>query len=333
MNQDPDKYPIPRMSDTLVFLDRSTTDRGDLDFTALESLGRLVSYPTSTPAETRERVATADIVLTNKVVLGSAEMDAAPRLKLIQVVATGVNNIDLEAARARRLAVCNVSGYSTEAVAQHVFASLLNLVTNVHRFAAEPQRWAASPVFTRLDYPVSELAGKTLGIVGLGSIGRAVARIGAAFGMRVVAYARGASDSSGDIPRLAPEEFFASCDAITLHCPLTPETRHFINAATLAKMKPGAVLVNTGRGDLIHEADLVAALRSGSLRAAAVDVLTPEPPAPDHPFLAAVAAGLDNLFITPHSAWSAVEARQRLLDGIVANLVAFRGGERVNRVD
>jgi glycerate dehydrogenase len=321
------------MSDTLVFLDRSTTDRGDLDFTALESLGRLVSYPTSTPAETRERVATADIVLTNKVVLGSAEMDAAPRLKLIQVVATGVNNIDLEAARARRLAVCNVSGYSTEAVAQHVFASLLNLVTNVHRFAAEPQRWAASPVFTRLDYPVSELAGKTLGIVGLGSIGRAVARIGAAFGMRVVAYARGASDSSGDIPRLAPEEFFASCDAITLHCPLTPETRHFINDATLAKMKPGAVLVNTGRGDLIHEADLVAALRSGSLRAAAVDVLTPEPPAPDHPFLAAVAAGLDNLFITPHSAWSAVEARQRLLDGIVANLVAFRGGERVNRVD
>jgi glycerate dehydrogenase len=302
------------MSDTLVFLDRSTTDRGDLDFTALESLGRLVSYPTSTPAETRERVATADIVLTNKVVLGSAEMDAAPRLKLIQVVATGVNNIDLEAARARRLAVCNVSGYSTEAVAQHVFASLLNLVTNVHRFAA----------FTRLDYPVSELAGKTLGIVGLGSIGRAVARIGAAFGMRVVAYARGASDSSGDIPRLAPEEFFASCDAITLHCPLTPETRHFINAATLAQMKPG---------DLIHEADLVAALRSGSLRAAAVDVLTPEPPAPDHPFLAAVAAGLDNLFITPHSAWSAVEARQRLLDGIVANLVAFRGGERVNRVD
>ena len=321
------------MSDTLVFLDRSTTDRGDLDFTALESLGRLVSYPTSTPAETRERVATADIVLTNKVVLGSAEMDAAPRLKLIQVVATGVNNIDLEAARARRLAVCNVSGYSTEAVAQHVFASLLNLVTNVHRFAAEPQRWAASPVFTRLDYPVSELAGKTLGIVGLGSIGRAVARIGAAFGMRVVAYARGASDSSGDIPRLAPEEFFASCDAITLHCPLTPETRHFINDATLAKMKPGTVLINTGRGDLIHEADLVAALRSGSLRAAAVDVLTPEPPAPDHPFLAAVAAGLDNLFITPHSAWSAVEARQRLLDGIVANLVAFRGGERVNRVD
>lgn len=318
------------MSDTLVFLDRSTTDRGDLDFTALESLGRLVSYPTSTPAETRERVATADIVLTNKAVLGSAEMDAAPRLKLIQVVATGVNNIDLEAARARGLAVCNVSGYSTEAVAQHVFASLLNLVTNVHRFAAEPQRWAASPIFTRLDYPVSELAGKTLGIVGLGSIGRAVARIGAAFGMRVVAYARGASDSSGDIPRLAPEEFFASCDAITLHCPLTPETRHFINAATLAKMKPGAVLVNTGRGDLIHEADLVAALRSGSLRAAAVDVLTPEPPAPDHPFLA---AGLDNLFITPHSAWSAVEARQRLLDGIVANIVAFRGGERVNRVD
>jgi glycerate dehydrogenase len=321
------------MSDTLVFLDRSTTDRGDLDFTALESLGRLVSYPTSTREETRGRLGSADIVLTNKAVLGPEEMDAAPALKLIQVVATGVNNIDLEAARARGLAVCNVSGYSTEAVAQHVFASLLNLATNVHRFAAEPERWATSPIFTRLDYPVTELAGKTLGIVGLGSIGRAVARIGAAFGMRVVAYARGASDSSGEIPRLAPDEFFASCDAITLHCPLTPETRHFINATTLAKMKPGAILINTGRGDLIEESDLVAALRAGTLRAAAVDVLTPEPPAPDHPFLAAVAAGLDNLFITPHTAWSAVEARQRLLDGIVANIEAFRKGERVNRVD
>ena len=321
------------MSDTLVFLDRATTDRGDIDFSGIESLGHLVSYPTSTREETRARLGEADIVLTNKALVGAEEMDAAPRLKLIQVVATGVNNIDLEAARARGLAVCNVSGYSTEAVAQHVFASLLNLISNVHRFAAEPEKWAQSPIFTRLDYPVGELAGKTLGIVGLGSIGKAVARIGAAFGMKVVAYGREGSNPGAEIPRLAPEEFFAQADAITLHCPLTPETKHFINAATLAKMKPGAFLINTGRGDLVNEADLVAALRKGSIRGAAVDVLTPEPPAADHPFLTAIADGLDNLFITPHTAWSALEARQRLLDGIVANIEAFRRGERLNRVD
>jgi glycerate dehydrogenase len=151
--------------------------------------------------------------------------------------------------------------------------------------------------------------------------------------MKVVAYGREGSDPGAEIPRLAPEEFFAQADAITLHCPLTPETKHFINAATLAKMKPGAFLINTGRGDLVHETDLVAALRKGSIRGAAVDVLTPEPPAADHPFLTAIAGGLDNLFITPHTAWSALEARQRLLDGIVANIEAFRRGERLNRVD
>jgi glycerate dehydrogenase len=321
------------MSEHILFLDRDTTDRGDVDFSGIEALGELTSFPTSTREETIQRIGEADIVLTNKAVIGAAEMDAAKNLKLIQVVATGVNNIDLEAARERGLAVCNVSGYSTEAVAQHVFASLLNLMSNVHRFAAEPEKWALSPIFTRLDYPVTELAGKTLGIVGLGSIGEAVARIGAAFGMNVVAYAREGSTGGGSIPRLPHDEFFAAADAVTLHCPLTPETRHFINADSLKQMKPGAVLINTGRGDLVNEADLVAALQSGTIRGAAVDVLTPEPPTRDHPFLRAVAGGLDNLFITPHTAWSALEARQRLLDRIVENVQAFRRGERVNRVD
>ncbi len=320
------------MTDTIVFLDRDTTDRGDIDFSGIESLGKLISYPVSTRAETAQRIADADIVLTNKAVIGPDEMDAAKNLKLIQVVATGVNNIDLNAARERNLAVCNVSGYSTEAVAQHVFASLLNLMTNVHRFAAEPEKWALSPIFTRLDFPVTELAGKTLGIVGLGSIGRAVARIGDAFGMEVIAYGREGSSNEGSIPRLGHEAFFAAADAITLHCPLTPETHHFINANTLKLMKPGAVLINTGRGDLVNEAALVHALQSDAIRGAAVDVLTPEPPTADHPFLVACAAGLDNLFITPHTAWSAREARQRLLDGILANVEAFRRGERVNRV-
>lgn len=318
------------MSPSLVFLDRDTTDRGDIDFTGLEALGEIRYFGTTSPEECADRITEAEIVLTNKVVIGEKEMQSAGRLRLIQVVATGVNNVELDAARARGLAVCNVSGYSTEAVAQHVFATLLNLVTNVHRFAAEAEQWAQSPIFTRLDHPVSELAGKTFGIVGLGSIGRAVARIAQAFGMEVVAFARDGATSSGDIPRLARDEFFSRCDVISLHCPLTPETHHFINAESLGQMKSSCVLINTGRGDLVNEPDLVDALRGNIIRAAAVDVLTPEPPPADHPFLT---ANLDNLFVTPHTAWSAQEARQRLVDEVVANIVAFRANERRNRVD
>lgn len=317
------------MNDQLVFLDLATTNRDDLDFSELEKLGTLVTYPTSAPHEIAERIKDAQIVLSNKVLLGADDMDSAPNLKLIQVVATGVNNIDLDAAQERNLAVCNVSGYSTEAVAQHVFASLLNLTSNVHRFAAEPEKWAQSPIFTRLDYPVGELCGKTLGIVGYGSIGKAVARIASAFGMHVVAYGREGANHSDDVKRLSPEAFFAASDVVTLHCPLTKDTKHLINGETLSLMKSNAILINTGRGDLVNEEALVEALKTGNIAAAAIDVLTPEPPPADHPFLA---AGLDNLFITPHTAWSAKEARQRLLDGIVENIKAFRNGEKVNRV-
>jgi glycerate dehydrogenase len=319
------------MPDQIVFLDRDTTDRCDLDFTALSRLGSLVSYGLSNEAESCERLSTANIILTNKALVTAKVMDAAPSLKLIQVVATGVNNIDLVTARERSLAVCNVAGYSTETVAQHVFACLLNLETNVHRFAAEPRRWAESPHFTRLDYPVGELAGQTMGIIGWGSIGKAVARLARAFGMEVVAYAReGASSADSEVRRLGPVEFFAAADVVSLHCPLTPETHHLIARGTLAQMKPSAILINTGRGDLVDAPALVTALREGTIRAAAIDVLTPEPPAADHPFLT---ADLENLFITPHTAWSSRPARQRLLDEIVKNIEAFRAGERRNRVD
>lgn len=317
------------MSKKIVFLDRDTTDRGDIDFSGLESFGDVEYHGVTSPTEVAERIAGADIVLTNKVVIGSDAMDGAENLELIQVVATGTNNVDLAAAKERDIAVCNVAGYSTEAVAQHVFASLLNLATNVHRFADEPGKWAESPIFTRLDFPIFELAGKTLGIVGLGSIGEAVARIGRAFGMEVVAFAREGASTTDDTERLPAAEFFARCDVISLHCPLTPETKHFINSESLAKMKPTAILVNTGRGDLVDESALVDALRDGTIGAAAVDVCTPEPPSADHPFLT---AGLDNLFITPHTAWSALEARQRLIDEIVENLKAFANGELRNRV-
>ena len=316
------------MIDNIVFLDRDTTDRGDLDLSGLESLGQMVYHGITAPGEASERITEADIVLTNKVVIGGAEMDAAHNLKLIQIAATGVNNVDLDAARERNLAVCNVSGYSTESVAQHVFASLLNLETNVNRFAAEPEEWPKSPIFTRLDYPINELSGKKLGIVGLGTIGKAVARIGKAFGMNIVAFAR-EGGSTVAIPRLPAKEFFAVSDVVTLHCPLTPETHHFINAESLGMMKDSAILINTGRGDLVNEPDLVAALQSGAIRAAAIDVLTPEPPPADHPL---IAANLNNLFITPHTAWSALEARQRLVNSIVENIEAFRNGEELNRV-
>lgn len=316
------------MNDTIVFLDRDTTDRGDLDLSELESLGNVVYHGITSPEEISERIAVANIVLTNKVVIKGEEMDAASDLKLIQIVATGVNNVDLDAARERELAVCNVSGYSTESVAQHVFASLLNLETNVHRFASEKHLWPKSPIFTRLDYPINELSGKTLGIVGLGAIGKAVARVGTAFGMKIVALAR-EGGSTGAIPRLPAKEFFAVSDVVTLHCPLTPDTHHFINSETLGMMKNSAILINTGRGDLINEPHLVTALENGTIRAAAVDVVTPEPPPVDHPL---IAAALNNLLVTPHTAWSSLEARQRLVDKIVDNIKAFRRSEKLNRI-
>jgi glycerate dehydrogenase len=316
------------MCETIVFLDRDTTDRGDIDLSEIESLGKLVYHGTTHPSEVNERIAVADIILTNKVVIKGEEMDAASNLKLIQIVATGVNNVDLDAARQRGLAVCNVSGYSTESVVQHVFASLLNLETNAHRFAAEKHLWPDSPIFTRLDYPINELCGKTLGIVGLGAIGKAVARVGTAFGMNIVALAR-KGVSIGAITRLPKKDFFAVSDVVTLHCPLTPQTLHFINSETLGMMKSSAILINTGRGDLINEPHLVTALKNGTIRAAAVDVVTPEPPPADHPL---IAAALNNLFVTPHTAWSSIEARQRLVDKIVDNIEAFRRSEKLNRI-
>jgi len=322
------------MNTKIVFLDRETADIGDIDFTGIESLGQVEYFKNTTePSQIHERIADATIVITNKVYIDGAAMDAAGQLQAIQVAATGVNNVDLDAAKQRRIKVFNVSGYSAPAVAQHVFAVLLNLVTHVHRYAAAPEKWPESPFFTRLDYPISELMGKTFGIVGYGDIGKSVATIARAFGMNVVAMARdnsSKSDSGDDaIERMAIDKFFASCDVISLHCPLTDENYHMINSETLGAMKPTAILINTGRGDLVNEADLLAALSNGNIGAAALDVISEEPPPTDHPV---ICANLPNLFITPHSAWSSVESRQRLFDGIVENLKAMQNGEERNRV-
>jgi len=319
---------------SIVFLDSSTVDAGDISFDHLASLGGLILHRTTRPDEIAARLAEAEIVITNKVVLDRATLAAAPSLRLILVAATGYNNVDLAAASARGIPVCNVAGYSCATVAQHTIALLLNLATNVHRFAAEPVAWSRSPIFTRLDYPVAELAGKVLGIAGLGDIGSRVGTIAAALGMTLRVLARKASANARhpEWERVDREAFFAGSDAITLHCPLTPETERMVNAESLALMKPTAFLVNTGRGPLVDEPALLDALRSGRLAGAGLDVLGTEPPAPDHPLLLAAPA-LPNLLITPHTAWASREARTRLLDGVAANIQAFLSGAPANVVN
>lgn len=320
----------------LVFLDASTIHHGDLDLARLATFGHLTCHPTTTAQETIARAHAADILITNKVVISREVFAACPNLRLVVIAATGTNCVDLDAARDHHVVVSNVSGYSTDSVAQHAIGMLINLASQIHRYDQHVRTaWPASPIFTRLDFPVTELAGTTLGIVGLGSIGQKVATIASAIGMHTVALARpgqplsGTTPTTAAIPRLPASEFFAHADAISLHCPLTPQTHHLINAEVLTQMKQSAFLINTGRGPLIDEAALAAALRSGDIAGAALDVLTTEPPAPDHPLLA---QDIPNLLITPHTAWTSSQARRRLLDAIHSNIQAFLDGSPANRV-
>ena len=288
------------------------------------------AHAATAPEEAAGRIGDADVVVTNKVVIGDAVLAACPNLKLVCVAATGTNNVDLVAAKARGVAVCNVAGYSTASVTQHTICSLLNLFTGIHRYAREVPQWAESPIFTRLDHPVSEVAGKVLGVVGLGAIGGSVAAVAEALGMRVIGLARGGGgQKAGRWERLGHEGFFRMSDAVTLHCPLTPETRHLIRAESLGLMKSSAFLINTGRGDLVDEVALAGALRSGRIAGAAVDVLSVEPPPAGHVMLGKV----PNLIVTPHTAWAAVEARRRLVEGVAENIRAFFDGEERNRVE
>lgn len=314
----------------IVFLDADTTDRGDLDWSALENEGSLTRHPLSHASDVPARVAGATVIISNKVPITAAVLDAAPLVRLVVSAATGVNQIDIEACRARGIAVANVAGYSTSSVAQHTFALILEIATRSGLHATRVRAdWPASPCFTRLDHPLVELAGKTLGIIGLGAIGRAVARIAQAMEMNVVALARSPQPDSGDIPRLAEGEFLATSDIVSLHCPLTPETQRFLDEERIGRMKAGVWIINTGRGALIDEPALANALRSGRVGAAGLDVLTVEPPPADHPLLA---EDIPNLFITPHTAWTTREARERLLAGIVADIRAFKAGETLNRI-
>ncbi|MEO1834866.1 MAG: D-2-hydroxyacid dehydrogenase [Akkermansiaceae bacterium] len=317
----------------ITLLDSSTLSRGDIDFAPFQAFGPFTHFDQTLPADVLARCQGAQVVITNKVVLNSKTLGALPALKLILISATGVNVVDLDAAKERGIPVCNVAGYSTPSVAQHVAALLLTLATNVHRFAAELDQWPQSPIFTRLDHPVTELAGKTCGIVGLGAIGSAFAAIAESLGMSVEVFAR---EEAGNkqrpfLTRLSAGEFFRTSDVVSLHCPLTADNEHMINRDTLALMKPSAFLLNASRGPLIDEEALADSLRHDRIAGAGLDVLSVEPPPTNHPLLASDLRE-KNLIITPHSAWLSLESRQRLLQGLLSNLQNFIAGKPSNRV-
>ncbi|MBN8525557.1 MAG: D-2-hydroxyacid dehydrogenase [Planctomycetes bacterium] len=316
----------------IAILDAATTEQGVDCWAPLRALGEVVVHPRSDPAQARERAAGADAVLINKVPVTPELLAAAPALGYVGVLATGYNIVDLDACRRRGVAVANVPGYSTESVAQLVFAFLLQHACDVAGHTAVVGRggWAAGPDFCFALQPLRELHGKTLGIVGSGAIGSSVARIAAGFGMRVLRCAVPGSASQDRIP-LA--EALPQLDAVTLHCPLTSATTRLVDAAFLARLKPGAVLVNTGRGGLIDEMALAAALAGGRLGAACLDVLTAEPPPADHPLLRREAPWAGRLLVTPHIGWATEEARVRLVAEAAENLRAFTAGQRRNRVD
>lgn len=314
----------------IVILDGYTLNPGDLDWKELEKLGETVVYD-RTPAElTLERAAGAEILLTNKAPLPRQVIEGSPSLKFIGVLATGYNVVDIAAAKERGIPVSNVPGYGTAAVAQHVFALLLELTqrTGLHSDSVRAGDWSKSVDWCYWRTPLVELAGLTMGIVGYGAIGKAVARIAQAFGMQVLAATRTPRKDEGDVHFTDVDDLFRRADVVSLHCPLTPETQGMVNAGRLATMKPSAFLINTGRGPLIVEQDLANALRNAQLAGAAMDVLSTEPPAADNPLLTA-----PHCLITPHLAWAARASRQRLMDAVVENVRAFLKGAPVNVVN
>ncbi len=322
------------MPDPIVVLDGFTLNPGDIGWSPFESLGDLTVYD-RTPADLIvERASAAPYVLTNKTPLSAHTLDQLPGLKYIGVLATGYNIVDVAAAKERGIPVTNVPTYGTDSVAQHTAALMLELArrVSIHDEAVRMGRWASSDDFCFALSPIVELAGKTLGIVGLGRIGLAFAHIAAAMGMKLVGHTRHwPNDERRAGLKIEPavlDELFAESDVVSLHCPLTEQNKHMVNAERLAKMKPTAFLINTSRGPLVDESALAAALQDGVIGGAAVDVLEQEPPARDNPLI-----GAPNCIVTPHIAWYAQAARKRLLATAADNLSAFIGGSPINVVN
>ncbi len=313
----------------ITILDRNTITTGDVSLAPIEALGETLIYDTLPHEKLAETIGDSDAVIVNKAKITAEIMDACKNLRFIGLFATGYNNIDTEAAKKRGIAVCNVPGYSTNSVTQHTFALILHFASRADDYAASVARgdWANSATFSYLSFPISELYGKTLGIFGFGTIGKSVASVAKAFGMKVIATVRRPMEFEG-VEFVDQNTLFTRSDYLTLHCPLTNETRHLVNEKTLAKMKPSAVIINTARGGVIEEEALTNALNSGRLRGAGIDVLDIEPMRPHHPYLTA-----KNCYITPHVAWGSLEARTRLIDLVAENLRAFEMGAPINVVN
>ncbi|MDE6696233.1 MAG: D-2-hydroxyacid dehydrogenase [Muribaculaceae bacterium] len=316
----------------IVVLDGYGMNPGDLSWDRLKSLGEVTVYDRTSPSEIIERSAGAEILLTNKTIIDRDIIEKLPDLRYIGVLATGYNVVDTVAASEKEIVVTNIPSYSTDSVAQMVFSLLLAITNNVEHYTADNRagRWSRNADFCYWDSPLTELSGKTFGIVGFGNIGSKVAKIALAFGMKVLAFSSKPADALTKEVRKAEnlDQLLSESDVLSLHCPLTDSTKHLINASTLAKMKPSAILINTGRGPLVDETALAEALNTGAIRGAGVDVLSCEPPTFDNPLLYA-----RNCYTTPHLGWATVEARQRLMDIAVANVANFIEGTPTNVVN
>ena len=313
----------------IVVLDGYTLNPGDLGWNELQSLGRCTVYDRTDTVDIVHRAKEAQIILTNKTPLTKETIDALPQIRYIGVMATGYNVVDVAAAKHRGIVVTNVPAYGTASVAQTVFALLLELTQRVrlHADLVKYGAWSGQPDFSFWQGELIELAGKTLGIVGFGNIGREVATIAAAFGMKVIVATRSHTPSDKHIQFVDLDTLFKTSDVISLHCPLTEETKYLVNQHRLAQMKHTAILINTSRGALIDETALVDALNNNKIAGAGLDVLCVEPPPKDHPLFNA-----KNCVITPHYAWATLESRQRLMNIAIANLRAFLNGESINVV-
>lgn len=315
----------------IVVLDGYCVNPGDLSWDALRQIGNLTVYDRTCADDVVSRALDADVVLTNKVPIRAVQIQALPKLKYIGAMSTGVNIIDIGEAVRRGIVVTNIPAYSTESVAQMTFAHILNITNRIGQYADMNRkgRWAGCEDFCYWNTSLAELSGKTIGIVGLGNIGMKVAAIAMAFGMDVFAYtSKGMDALPHNVRKTTLDGLLGVSDIVTLHCPLTDATRGMINKDTIGKMKHGAILINTGRGPLVNEADVAAALRCGQLGGYGADVMCKEPPATDNPLFAE-----PNAFITPHIAWATPEARARLMDTLAGNLRSFVEGKPVNVIN
>ena len=314
----------------IVVLDGYCLNPGDLSWEDMASLGDLRVYDRTSPAELLNRAEGAEVLITNKTLITGNDMEALPELKYIGVLATGYNVVDVESAKEKGIVVTNIPAYSTNSVAQMVFAHLLNITQRVGHYACMNRqgKWSDNADFCYWDTELIELNDKWMGIIGFGNIGQATARIALSFGMKVCVFtSKAQSELPEGVKKMSLEEIFKNCDVVSLHCPLTPSTQEMVNAERLNLMKPNAILINTGRGPLINEQDLADALNEGKILAAGLDVLSTEPPLSSNPLLSA-----RNCFITPHIAWATKEARIRLMRIAVNNLNEFMKGNIINNV-